>query len=235
MWYFCAQNDITWEKVSHGTSICPSETISFSLQRLLQKQTQWTLNSYTWNQQSHRVFWPVSTPWRPATSPETFYIGRSEWVNKCQIPHWHKSVNHLHKYTPDQPRLALLKNNIMQKQSDPIVSTDSCPQDKRVSGFQRFYHVTEPFIKRLGLETELQVSDSRCLQTAILLVYHLIYCMHPKETQFKKKNIYDDDEEIQFNAQVVQVVFFFIAGPHWLCKLPGMERTRRVSFNCCKS
>lgn len=54
----------------------------------------------------------------------------------------------------------------MQKQSDPIVSIDSCPQDKRVSGFQRFYHVTEPFIKRLGLETELQVSDSRCLQTA---------------------------------------------------------------------
>ncbi|XP_061676434.1 WD and tetratricopeptide repeats protein 1 [Syngnathoides biaculeatus] len=29
-------------------------------------------------------------------------------------------------------------------------------QDKTVSGFQRFYHVTEPFIKKLGLEAELQ-------------------------------------------------------------------------------
>ncbi|XP_068611719.1 WD and tetratricopeptide repeats protein 1 [Brachionichthys hirsutus] len=29
-------------------------------------------------------------------------------------------------------------------------------RDKRASGFQRFYHVTEPFIKRLGLEAELQ-------------------------------------------------------------------------------
>uniref|UniRef100_A0AAQ6A9L2 WD and tetratricopeptide repeats 1 n=1 Tax=Amphiprion ocellaris TaxID=80972 RepID=A0AAQ6A9L2_AMPOC len=28
--------------------------------------------------------------------------------------------------------------------------------DKRASGFQRFYHVTDPFIKRLGLEAELQ-------------------------------------------------------------------------------
>lgn len=32
-------------------------------------------------------------------------------------------------------------------------------QDKRASGFQRFYHVTDPFIKRLGLEAELQVTD----------------------------------------------------------------------------
>uniref|UniRef100_A0A3Q1EA78 WD and tetratricopeptide repeats 1 n=1 Tax=Acanthochromis polyacanthus TaxID=80966 RepID=A0A3Q1EA78_9TELE len=30
-------------------------------------------------------------------------------------------------------------------------------RDKRASGFQRFYHVTDPFIKRLGLEAELQV------------------------------------------------------------------------------
>jgi len=30
-------------------------------------------------------------------------------------------------------------------------------QDKRASGFQRFHHVTDPFIKRLGLEAELQV------------------------------------------------------------------------------
>ncbi|XP_054637431.1 WD and tetratricopeptide repeats protein 1 isoform X2 [Dunckerocampus dactyliophorus] len=29
-------------------------------------------------------------------------------------------------------------------------------RDKKVSGFQRFYHVTDPFIKRLGLEAELQ-------------------------------------------------------------------------------
>ncbi|XP_057690774.1 WD and tetratricopeptide repeats protein 1 isoform X1 [Corythoichthys intestinalis] len=29
-------------------------------------------------------------------------------------------------------------------------------QDKRASGFQRFHHVTDPFIKRLGLEAELQ-------------------------------------------------------------------------------
>uniref|UniRef100_A0A8C6VX61 WD and tetratricopeptide repeats 1 n=1 Tax=Nothobranchius furzeri TaxID=105023 RepID=A0A8C6VX61_NOTFU len=29
-------------------------------------------------------------------------------------------------------------------------------RDKRASGFQRFYHVTDPFIKRLGLEAELQ-------------------------------------------------------------------------------
>lgn len=36
-------------------------------------------------------------------------------------------------------------------------------QDKKASGFQRFYHVTDPFIKRLGLEAELQVSDSVCL------------------------------------------------------------------------
>lgn len=47
-------------------------------------------------------------------------------------------------------------NYIMQEYSK---SFDLCPQDKRVSGFQRFYHVTEPFIKRLGLEAELQVSD----------------------------------------------------------------------------
>lgn len=32
-----------------------------------------------------------------------------------------------------------------------------------MSGFQRFYHVTEPFIKRLGLEAELQVSDHKCV------------------------------------------------------------------------
>uniref|UniRef100_A0A3B3HC58 WD and tetratricopeptide repeats 1 n=1 Tax=Oryzias latipes TaxID=8090 RepID=A0A3B3HC58_ORYLA len=32
----------------------------------------------------------------------------------------------------------------------------SCLQDKRASGFQRFHHVTDPFIKRLGLEAELQ-------------------------------------------------------------------------------
>lgn len=38
---------------------------------------------------------------------------------------------------------------------------DSCLQDKRASGFQRFYHVTDPFIKRLGLEAELQVSGSK--------------------------------------------------------------------------
>lgn len=38
-----------------------------------------------------------------------------------------------------------------------------CVQDKRASGFQRFYHVTDPFIKRLGLEAELQVSDSKCV------------------------------------------------------------------------
>uniref|UniRef100_A0A8C2XKH2 WD and tetratricopeptide repeats 1 n=1 Tax=Cyclopterus lumpus TaxID=8103 RepID=A0A8C2XKH2_CYCLU len=30
-------------------------------------------------------------------------------------------------------------------------------RDKRASGFQRSYHVTDPFIKRLGLEAELQV------------------------------------------------------------------------------
>ncbi|XP_077432868.1 WD and tetratricopeptide repeats protein 1 isoform X2 [Vanacampus margaritifer] len=29
-------------------------------------------------------------------------------------------------------------------------------REKRTSGFQRFYHVTDPFIKRLGLEAELQ-------------------------------------------------------------------------------
>nr|XP_057940382.1 WD and tetratricopeptide repeats protein 1 [Doryrhamphus excisus]XP_057940383.1 WD and tetratricopeptide repeats protein 1 [Doryrhamphus excisus] len=29
-------------------------------------------------------------------------------------------------------------------------------RDKRASGFQRFHHVTDPFIKRLGLEAELQ-------------------------------------------------------------------------------
>lgn len=32
-----------------------------------------------------------------------------------------------------------------------------------MSGFQRFYHVTDPFIKRLGLEAELQVSPRKCL------------------------------------------------------------------------
>lgn len=34
---------------------------------------------------------------------------------------------------------------------------DLCLQDKRAAGFQRSYHVTDPFIKRLGLEAELQV------------------------------------------------------------------------------
>ncbi|KAF3839966.1 hypothetical protein F7725_018683 [Dissostichus mawsoni] len=33
---------------------------------------------------------------------------------------------------------------------------DACVQDKRAPAFQRSYHVTDPFIKRLGLEAELQ-------------------------------------------------------------------------------
>ena len=44
-----------------------------------------------------------------------------------------------------------------------VQKSDSCLQDKRASGFQRVYHVTDPFIKRLGLEAELQVSDSKCV------------------------------------------------------------------------
>lgn len=34
-------------------------------------------------------------------------------------------------------------------------------QEKRALGFQRHYHVTDPFIKRLGLESELQVINCR--------------------------------------------------------------------------
>lgn len=39
---------------------------------------------------------------------------------------------------------------------------DLCVQDKTASGFQRIYHVTDPFIKRLGLEAELQVTVCVC-------------------------------------------------------------------------
>lgn len=38
-------------------------------------------------------------------------------------------------------------------------------QDKRALGFQRHYHVTDPFIKRLGLEAELQVRNCTDRQT----------------------------------------------------------------------
>ena len=41
--------------------------------------------------------------------------------------------------------------------------SDSCHQDKRALGFQRNYHVTDPFIKRLGLESELQVPSPSVL------------------------------------------------------------------------
>ena len=37
-------------------------------------------------------------------------------------------------------------------------------QDKRTLGFQRNYHVTDPFIKRLGLESELQVPSPTVLR-----------------------------------------------------------------------
>lgn len=33
-----------------------------------------------------------------------------------------------------------------------------CLQERGALGFERHYHVTDPFIRRLGLEAELQVS-----------------------------------------------------------------------------
>lgn len=38
-----------------------------------------------------------------------------------------------------------------------VMYVDPCVQEKRALDFQRHYHVTDPFIKRLGLEAELQV------------------------------------------------------------------------------
>lgn len=44
-------------------------------------------------------------------------------------------------------------------------------QERGALGFERHYHVTDPFIRRLGLEAELQVSE-RCFneQTELLRV-----------------------------------------------------------------
>lgn len=47
-------------------------------------------------------------------------------------------------------------------------------KDKRASGFQRSYHVTDPFIKRLGLEAELQVIDNG----ATLFYFYKSFCVN---------------------------------------------------------
>jgi hypothetical protein len=38
----------------------------------------------------------------------------------------------------------------------------SVPQERGALSFERRYHVTDPFIRRLGLEAELQVRDQVC-------------------------------------------------------------------------
>lgn len=43
-------------------------------------------------------------------------------------------------------------------------------QERGVLGFERHYHVTDPFIRRLGLEAELQVSEQFKEQTELLVV-----------------------------------------------------------------
>uniref|UniRef100_A0A3P8PPG8 WD and tetratricopeptide repeats 1 n=1 Tax=Astatotilapia calliptera TaxID=8154 RepID=A0A3P8PPG8_ASTCA len=45
-------------------------------------------------------------------------------------------------------------------------------RDKRAASFQRFYHVTDPFIKRLGLEAELQVHTLKKCCLASLNCYY---------------------------------------------------------------
>lgn len=43
------------------------------------------------------------------------------------------------------------------------VSVCVCVQENRALSLQRHHHVTDPFIKRLGLEAELQVSIITCV------------------------------------------------------------------------
>ena len=61
-----------------------------------------------------------------------------------------------------------------------------CLQDKRALGFQRVYHVTDPFIKRLGLEAELQVTSlykHKCVCLWVCVVWCGVCvwcaCVHP--------------------------------------------------------
>ena len=50
-------------------------------------------------------------------------------------------------------------------------------QDKRTLGFQRNYHVTDPFIKRLGLESELQVPSPTVLRVCACVCVRVRACV----------------------------------------------------------
>lgn len=124
-----------------------------------------------WCNQDPDDLWPLCSPewghdrcctvkpWVRGTSLPTY------WTDKSGSEHTHRAQGCKEGNIPFA--LHILGNK--------GVCVCVCVQENRTLSFQRYYHVTDPFIKRLGLEAELQVSIIAKSVCVFILVPHSVF------------------------------------------------------------